>query len=86
MCHLSALLTAGHGKAVQSEADLKGSAEKGGETRAQADAAGPALHAATAMTQTSKSLIPQPAKQFSAEAAVKKKVSIRVATAHAESS
>ena len=61
--------------------EATGSAEIGGEARAQADAAGPAHGATTAMPQVSNSLIPQPAKHLSAAAAVKKST-----TLHAEGS
>ena len=50
--------------------EATGSAEVGGEARAQAVAAGPALGATTAAPQVSNSLIPQPAKHLSAAAAV----------------
>ena len=69
----------GRNNAVQIKADLIGSAEEGVEPRVepvQADAA-------DAVSQASNSLIPLPAKHLSNAATVKKKVSIRVAIAHA---
>ena len=65
--------------------EATGSAEIVGLACTQADAAGPALGATTALPQVSNSLIPQPDKHLSAAAAVKK-VPIRVATAYAEGS
>ena len=68
--------------AEQDEADLTGSVEIGEDTGSveigglvgtQADAAGPALWATTAVQQASKSLIPLPAKHLSPAAAVKKR-------------
>ena len=72
----------GRGDAVQIETDLTGSAEEGGDTRAQADTARPVLEATTDVLQASKSMIPQPAKQMSAAAAVKKGINTRINSSH----
>ena len=73
---------------MQVEADLTESAEEGGKAcvmSVQADATKPPGGVTTAVLQAPSSLIPLPAKQLAAAAPVKK-ISIRVATAHAKKS